>query len=845
MSHVTLLAWGLCAFCVVMPITIAGINIAAGILCAPLLWRALSPAAWKPLRTPVFYALGVYCLWSLVCGGLGIEPSVSLGMLHKDVHKVWILLFLLVALNQEPVPGAFIGLGVGFAAISLMGLYQVWTTPPATGDFAWARAHALVHPVTYAQQLVLCLLGIACFWDSREAGTDGRRARLALAGLMLLAFAALILSQTRAALAAVASGMALLCVVEKRAWRWIVPGVALAVVVAVSWEFIPTHGRSLHELAGQLRFWQTRIAESQIHSNDQLARLVLWKVAWRMFCDHPLTGVGPGNYLTAFPLYFKGVLDNQAVWGSAHNLYLHQLAERGLLGEIVLCTVLAIMAGGAYRRARRNPHPWNLWAWCALGSFLVMNLTEVAFQNEQLTTLVLFIWAWGLANDRRSRVDPPGKPPGLASWVKRRPWVVLGTLALIVRASCAVVTEVKPLFPAYYYTDAVIAHQRAEQALDALRASRAPTITGTLGERLQILTTMAAYRVFGPRPLAIKLINVILGAAGVVMLFCVFGLVFPERAALAAGLLLTLWPSHVFYTSQNLKESPVHLLVFFGLAAALALGLHYPADRRRKIFLFAAAVLGLLGVGCYRSYVLASLSASLLLAFFLQAAMTRARKGAWAVMLAVVTAVVLYPWASDSLLSLFQRFSAPSTFNEAETAFDTPPLLPATFDLIDPGIVYRPTSPEGISNFRQARQSADRLWAQRQSGREIGTQLFPDAVFDTWGGVAAYLPKGAFYVLFMPLPGLFPMDGKLGRCAAAGENILLLAICVLGAVGFARGPKSPARIGLLVFFAVMTIGSALLEFDLGSAGRHKLLYLPMLFPFAAEVVLSLRLRKGP
>ena len=48
---------------------------------------------------------------------------------------------------------------------------------------------------------------------------------------------------------------------------------------------------------------------------------------------------------------------------------------------------------------------------------------------------------------------------------------------------------------------------------------------------------------------------------------------------------------------------------------------------------------------------------------------------------------------------------------------------------------------------------------------------------------------------------------------------------------------TPSRVWpsmMRAFFAAMAAGASLLEFDLGSAGRHKLLYVPMLFPFAAE-----------
>ena len=74
------------------------------------------------------------------------------------------------------------------------------------------------------------------------------------------------------------------------------------------------------------------------------------------------------------------------------------MAERGLLGFAALAIVLAVLTVLAWRRARKNPNAFNLWAAGSMVCFLVMNLTEVAFQNEQVTTLVLFIWAWSSAN---------------------------------------------------------------------------------------------------------------------------------------------------------------------------------------------------------------------------------------------------------------------------------------------------------------------------------------------------------------------------------------------------------------------------------------------------------------
>jgi hypothetical protein len=432
------------------------------------------------------------------------------------------------------------------------------------------------------------------------------------------------------------------------------------------------------------------------------------------------------------------------------------------------------------------------------------------------------------------------------SWIKRRPFPSLFALALILRAACALVTEFNPIFPAYYYTDASLTHVNAAAALADLRAGRAPLITGTLGERLQTSITLAAYRIFGPRPLAAKLVNASLGALAVAALAWALAFAFPLRVAFAAGLLVALWPSHVFYTSQNLKESPANLLAYLALGTALAAGFDPSLTRRRAALLALGAAAALLGAGFYRSYVLIGLTASLLFALGVSFySKPRARAGAFMTAAALLGTLALYSSASNAVLLSFDLPSPDGT--APDTRFIQSRLIPVNYDEFRPGTVNRPTSPEGISRFRRSRQAADRFWAKAQSGdsREIGTQIYPDVEFRSWGDVAAFLPKAAFTALFMPLPGLYPMDGKPGRWAAAGENVVLLALAVLAVLGFARGPKTSPRLGLLAFFATMSAGAAFLEFDLGSAGRHKLLYLPMLFPFAVEEALRLLGAKEP
>jgi O-antigen ligase len=207
---------------------------------------------------------------------------------------------------------------------------------------------------------------------------------------------ALALSQTRGAVFGLFAGLAALFLLDRRLRRWVLGAAAVFAAVLVLWEATAVRERTLRSLVAEHAAWSE---SGQVKPST--VRYVLWSVAVRAFKDHPWTGVGPGQYRTVFPFYHPAPVAEDDPTGSAHDLYLHQAAERGLLGLAALAAVLGIMTALAFLGALRNPNPWTLLAAAAMAAFLVMNLTEVAFQNEQVSALLLFIWSWGRANASR------------------------------------------------------------------------------------------------------------------------------------------------------------------------------------------------------------------------------------------------------------------------------------------------------------------------------------------------------------------------------------------------------------------------------------------------------------
>ncbi len=73
-------------------------------------------------------------------------------------------------------------------------------------------------------------------------------------------------------------------------------------------------------------------------------------VAMHMFLDHPIRGVGLGNYEIYYQNYSRKIyLDSRLEGRQAHSRYLEVLAETGLIGFVAFCLLLWMMFLGLWR----------------------------------------------------------------------------------------------------------------------------------------------------------------------------------------------------------------------------------------------------------------------------------------------------------------------------------------------------------------------------------------------------------------------------------------------------------------------------------------------------------------
>ncbi len=383
------LAWALSAFALALPLSIAGANIGWALVAAALLWRAGNgdPPRWAAARGPLWTPLWLYLAAALASDLLGADPAHSLRYLNQDLHKAWLAALLAVALAEETPAALPAALALSFSAAAVLGTGQAWSGF-RLDHAVWARlrAHAFVHPVTYGEQMAVGALGALCALLAPPEGFPERGTRRAAAGLLALLTVALVLSNTRGAMLAFAAGAAAVLGLRPRLRRTaaacVFTGGALYLGMEMARE---RHSVTLQALAA--------LSHGRFPQGPQFARFTLWEVALRMGLDRPWTGVGVNNYRAVLPRYYTGTFEDQSLsWGTAHNLYLHHFAERGLAGLAALGVLLWVFTRRALERARRRPGFWTLWGFAAAVAFLVMNLSEVALQTEIVWMLIFLIW---------------------------------------------------------------------------------------------------------------------------------------------------------------------------------------------------------------------------------------------------------------------------------------------------------------------------------------------------------------------------------------------------------------------------------------------------------------------
>jgi O-antigen ligase len=219
---------------------------------------------------------------------------------------------------------------------------------------------------------------------------------------MAITLGAIALLYSRGAWLAAAAVLAVcptIVVTRAQVTRIAVAGVVVAMLAGL---FI-TKNQMLRQLAvGDA----TPVNGYQLELATPAMRFDLWRRTGRMIADHPLAGVGLGNFQQVFESRYNPELNNDGRRGvHAHNLWLQQYAETGAFGGTVYLAIWVWAFWRAWGAARRDQSFAAAGALLGLTALAVTNVTTNMFYMPGLASGRLYALAWlffGLIAARRS-----------------------------------------------------------------------------------------------------------------------------------------------------------------------------------------------------------------------------------------------------------------------------------------------------------------------------------------------------------------------------------------------------------------------------------------------------------
>ncbi len=289
--------------------------------------------------------------------------------------------------------------------LALLGVFQFYGIfePLRLAGARWDPRLGLTslagNPGDLGAYLVLpCLVAV---WSFPSLRSPGRW--MTGVGLALCLYA-LALTQTLAALAALAAGLldlAVLMLPRRKARVGLAAGAAAVAILILA--------------VAPLR---TRVAAKigPLVSGDfnefLTGRLDGWHAALWMLEERPVTGVGHGAYLPEYIPAKTALLDQgvkflpgqtNPVFSNAHNEYLEAAAEWGIPGLLALAWGLWVLLGTA-RRVRHVPERDRPLVWSGLAALAVLCLVYFPFRVALVAFPAILFLAWVL---RLAEVEEP------------------------------------------------------------------------------------------------------------------------------------------------------------------------------------------------------------------------------------------------------------------------------------------------------------------------------------------------------------------------------------------------------------------------------------------------------
>ncbi len=286
----------------------------------------------------VLYAIFVF--WAFIASFASLYPEIAR---DQVVERLKLLVIMLVVVNALRTEGQ-----LRFYLLFFLGCFVLFPVRGTLvgGDTTFGRAvwnYIYSNPNDLAA-LSLLALGVAL--AITMSGTSRTYVRFGAGISAMLLFVVILLTQSRGAfLGLIAMTVpALLPMLVKQPRK---ASVVIVVVALLAYFVVPV--KVWERLAGIEKLTSVETIAEADPEGSAAERYEIQQIAWQVFRDHPVFGVGLGVYPRANALYapYLGMKDT-------HNTYLNLAAEVGFPGLVLWCVLFGSVLRYAYRSRRHK-----------------------------------------------------------------------------------------------------------------------------------------------------------------------------------------------------------------------------------------------------------------------------------------------------------------------------------------------------------------------------------------------------------------------------------------------------------------------------------------------------------
>jgi len=343
-----------------------------------------------------YLAIGLYLLWMTL--SLLVNDSIpkSLSALKEEwlfsVIPVGVYLF-----RQKHYRGALvIALAAGVIIVSIYGIIQHFTGVNWFKDYGLIEAanHTFYaiggfrHNLTYGNYLAVAAMFLTSLAILRgKPLLSAPNLVILVAGM--LGLVGTVMSYSRTAVAALPLGLIGLTWLKGK--RWVLASTVVLVLTAgLTFLFV-----------GTLAYKYKLAFERDLTGQQESSRLFIWKKSWAIIADHPVLGVGQGNFENAYAAKLDTTRHETRTRPHAHNDILNFAAIAGIPGAtffILIWVTLYYHLHQIWQRSdpRSDKRIFAGAATMAGAVFFLTSLTEATFADEEVRQLLMAIWAAGL-----------------------------------------------------------------------------------------------------------------------------------------------------------------------------------------------------------------------------------------------------------------------------------------------------------------------------------------------------------------------------------------------------------------------------------------------------------------